>query len=83
MSQNLMQDMRCKKGHFLKHFVMPDEDLKKKGYAVDVIDESTFIFMKACIPSIFLWINRDFRYLKLSFPLRISDWNRRESLDQF
>jgi hypothetical protein len=33
-----MQDMRCKRGSFLKHFVMPDDELKKKGYAVDVID---------------------------------------------
>lgn len=25
VSQNLMQDMRCKKGEFLKHFILPDE----------------------------------------------------------
>lgn len=25
VSQNLMQDMRCKRGSFLKHFVMPDD----------------------------------------------------------
>ena len=40
VSKNLMEDMRCKKGKYLKHFVLPDEDLKKKGYAVDIIDES-------------------------------------------
>ena len=38
VSQNLIQDMRCKRGTFLKHFVMPDDELKKKGYAVDLID---------------------------------------------
>jgi len=36
-----MEDMRCKKGHFLKHFILPDDELKKKGYAVDMLDEST------------------------------------------
>lgn len=25
VSKNLMEDMRCKKGQFLKHFVLPDE----------------------------------------------------------
>ena len=25
VSQNLMQDMRCKRGTFLKHFLMPDD----------------------------------------------------------
>lgn len=40
VSQNLMQDMRCKKGQFFKPFVLPDEELKKKGYAADIIDES-------------------------------------------
>lgn len=25
VSQNLMQDMRCKRNTFLKHFVMPDD----------------------------------------------------------
>ncbi len=72
VSQNLMQDMRCKKGHFLKHFVMPDEDLKKKGYAVDIIDESRIVFIKVCILNIFLWTNKDFRFLKYYFLLRIS-----------
>jgi len=48
-----MQDMRCKRGHFLKHFVMPDEELRKKGYPVDVIDESTLLFIQAFIPNIF------------------------------
>lgn len=37
-----MQDMRCKRGHFMKHFILPDEDLKKKGYAADLIDESVY-----------------------------------------
>ena len=38
VSSNLMLDMRCKRGHFLKHFVLPDEELKKKGYSADIID---------------------------------------------
>lgn len=40
VSKNLMQDMRCPRNTFLKHFVMPDDELKKKGYAVNVLDES-------------------------------------------
>ena len=38
VSKNLVNDMRCPRNTFLKHFVMPDEDLKKKGYAVDMLD---------------------------------------------
>ena len=38
VSSNLMEDMRCKKGKFLKHFILPDDELKKKGYAVDILD---------------------------------------------
>ncbi len=25
VSRNLMEDMRCKKGTFLKHFILPDD----------------------------------------------------------
>lgn len=35
VSNNLMNDMRCPRNTFLKHFVLPDDELKKKGYAVD------------------------------------------------
>lgn len=35
---NLMQDMRCPRHTFLKHFVMPDDELKKRGYAVNKLD---------------------------------------------
>ena len=38
VSKDLVNDMRCPRNTFLKHFVMPDEDLKKKGYAVDRLD---------------------------------------------
>jgi actin-related protein 6 len=41
VSSSLIDDMRCKKGTFLKHFILPDDELKKKGYAVDILDEST------------------------------------------
>ena len=34
--------MRCKKSTFLKHFILPDDELKKKGYAVDILDESNY-----------------------------------------
>lgn len=40
VSRNLTLDMRCPRNTFLKHFVMPDDELKKKGYAVDKLDES-------------------------------------------
>ena len=39
VSRNLMQDMRCPKNTFRKYFIMPDDELKKKGYAVDLLDE--------------------------------------------
>jgi hypothetical protein len=38
VSSSLIDDMRCKKGTFLKHFILPDDELKKKGYAVDILD---------------------------------------------
>lgn len=34
VSQNLMEDMRSPKYKYLKHFILPDEELKKKGYTV-------------------------------------------------
>ncbi len=42
ISQDPNSDMRCKRGTFLKHFILPDEDLKKKGYPVDVLDHSLY-----------------------------------------
>lgn len=45
VSKDLMSDMRCPKNTFLRHFIMPDDELKKKGYAVDVIDESKIILI--------------------------------------
>ena len=40
VSKDLMSDMRCPKGSFLKHFILPDDELKKKGYSVNVLDDS-------------------------------------------
>ncbi len=55
VSQSLMEDMRTPKGKYLKHFILPDEDLKKKGYAVEKLDQSTnFLYSRYLYPAHFL-----------------------------
>jgi hypothetical protein len=82
VSQNLMQDMRCKRGTFLKHFVMPDDELKKKGYAVDLIDESTNHSTKPSTLSISPLIKNDSKFQRSYSHLRISAYRRRGLLEQ-
>jgi actin-related protein len=79
VSQNLMQDMRCKRGAFLKHFILPDEELKKKGYPADIIDESTFCSMQASTPSTFPSTRNDSKYQRSYSLLKTSDSSRRAS----
>ena len=38
VSNNLMEDMRCKKDTF-EAFHLPDDELKKVGYAVDMLKQ--------------------------------------------
>ena len=75
-----MEDMRCKKGHFLKHFILPDDELKKKGYAVDILDESTLIFLlkKASTHNTFPWISNDSKSLKYYSIHKILAWTNVE-----
>jgi hypothetical protein len=49
-----MQDMRCPRNTFLKHFIMPDDELKKKGYAVDKLDESIISYINRCVLAAYL-----------------------------
>jgi hypothetical protein len=78
-----MQDMRCPRNTFLKHFIMPDDELKKKGYAVDKLDESTIKTMQVFIYSIYLWIRRDSKYQKYCLIPKILVWRRKEFLMLF
>ena len=83
VSKNLVDDMRCPRNTFLKHFVMPDEDLKKKGYTVDVLDESKCLEMKVCICNIFLWTKNASRFLRFYSILKILGWSKKEYLMLF
>ena len=65
-----MQDMRCKKGNYLKHFVLPDEELKKKGYAADIIDEGNPFYMQVSTLSTYLLTKNDSRSQRYCFLLK-------------
>jgi|JI6StandDraft_1071083.scaffolds.fasta_scaffold04917_4 actin-related protein 6 len=40
VTDSLIVDMRAKKGTYSKHFILPDEELMKRGYASDTWDPS-------------------------------------------
>lgn len=43
VTHNFMEDMRAKKGAQAKHFILPDEELMKRGYASDTWDPSNIV----------------------------------------